>query len=173
MDILIIIQTAADAFLNSYFFAAVKIFFGIYTIVLIVDIILILSFRDIRKELRQGSYGTGLVPSVSKSTMHKQWSAIEDRLKSGNISEYKVAILEADNIVEGILKDIGYNSGADMAQKIEQLGMMQPEDAAMLDEAHKIRNRIVFEQDFHPDLDQTRKILENYKNYLKKFDYFQ
>lgn len=173
MDILTFAQTAFDGFFNSYFFAALKIFFAVYTIVLIIDIVLILSFRDLRGELRQGSYGTSLVPSLSKSEMNKRWGKIDERLHSGNLSEYKVAILEADNIVEGILKDIGYDSGADMAQKIDQLEMMQPDDAAALKEVHQIRNRIVFEQDFHIDLGQAKQSLETYKDFLKKFDYFQ
>lgn len=173
MDIVTFVQTAIDAFSDSYFFAALKIFFGIYSIILIIDIILILSFRDLAGALKQGSYGTEFVPSLSASAMAALWAKIDIRLRSGNISEYKVAILEADRIVEGILKDIGYDSGMDMAQKIEQLRSTQPQDAEMLDEAHKIRNRIVFEQDFHPDLDHTKKILEIYKNFLKKFDYFQ
>lgn len=173
MDILTFAQAAFDGFSHSYFFAALKVFLVIYTVVLIIDIVLILSFRDLRSELRQGSYGTSLVPSVSSSDMNKKWTKIEERLKSGNISEYKVTILEADNIVEGILKDIGYDSGADMGQKIDQLEMMQPDDAAALKEAHQIRNRIVFEQDFHIDLNQTKHVLEIYKDFLKKFDYFQ
>jgi hypothetical protein len=173
MDIITIIQTAFDAFSQSYFFGALKIFFGIYTIVLIIDIVLILSTRNIKTLLRQGSYGSEFVPSLTQSAMKNQWIKIENRLHSGNASEYKVAILEADNIVEGVLKDIGYDSGTDMKQKIEQLRAMQPDDAAILDDVHQIRNRIVFEQDFHPDLDQTKKTLETYKDFLKKFDYFQ
>lgn len=173
MDILTFIQTASDAFLQSYFYAALKIFFGIYSIVLILDIILTLSFHDFGEIVRQGKYGTSLVPTLSKVEMKKQWDKVEQRLGSGNPSEYKVAILEADAIVEGILKDTGYDSGADMAQKIEMLRVTQPDDAAMIDEVHRIRNRIVFEQDFHLDHAQTEKALETYKSYLKKFDYFQ
>lgn len=173
MDGIALIQTITNVFLHSYFFGALKMFFGLYTIVLFLDIILIFSFRDIGKDLRQGSYGSEFVPSISKSAMKTRFEKIEARVKSGNLSEYKVAILEADHIVEGILKDIGYASGTDMAQKIEQLSVTQPEDAAMLKEVHQIRNRIVFEQDFHPDLEQTKKIIEIYKNFLKKFDYFQ
>ncbi|MDD5083467.1 MAG: hypothetical protein PHT88_00830 [Candidatus Moranbacteria bacterium] len=173
MDIVTFAQTVFTGFSDSYFFAAIKIFLAVYTVVLIIDIVLILSFRDLRSELRQGSYGTALVPSVSQSDMNKKWAKLNERLESGNVSEYKVAILEADNVVEGILKDIGYDSGADMAQKIDQLEMMQPDDAAKLKEVHQIRNRIVFEQDFHIDLGQAKQSLEIYKDFLRKFDYFQ
>lgn len=173
MDIVVFIQNAFDTFLQSHFFAALKIFLSIYTVVLIIDIILLLSFRDLGEIVRQGKYGTALVPKMTKPEMNKQWSKIETRLKSGNISEYKVAILEADGIIEGVLKDIGYDSGADMAQKIEMLRVTQPDDAEMIDEVHRMRNRIVFEQDYHPDLKEAESALEKYKSYLKKFDYFQ
>ncbi len=173
MDQLTIIQSAYEAFSQSYFFLAIKIFFGIYSVVLILDLILLFSLHDVSEFRKQRKFGSEYVPSLSKSAMDKQWSKIEERLRSGSLSEYKVAILEADAIVEGILKDVGYNGGANMAQKIEKLGAAQPDDAAMLSEAHQIRNRIIQEQDFHPDLEQTKKTLESYKDFLKKFDYFQ
>lgn len=173
MDILTFIQTTFDAFLQSYFFAALKIFLSIYTAVLIIDIVLLLSFRDLGEIVRQGKYGTPLVPKMSKAEMNKQWTKIEERLRSGNASEYKVAILEADAIIEGVLKDIGYDSGADMAKKIEMLRVTQPSDAEMIDEVHQTRNRIVFDQDFQLDHSQAEKAIETYKTYLKKFDYFQ
>lgn len=172
MDIITLVQANFNDFLQSYFFAALKIFFGIYSIVLILNIVLILSFRNLGNILKQGTYGTEFVPSLSQSVMKKRWTKIEERLRGNNVSEYKVAILEADSLVDGVLTDIGY-VGADMAQKIEQLRVLQPEDAAVLDEAHQIRNRIVFEQDFQIDHTQSEKTLNIYKSYLKKFDYFQ
>ncbi len=171
MDSITIIQNASETFLHSYFFAALKIFLGVYVVVLLIDIILLLSFRNLRNEMRQGKLGSEFVPSVPASVMKKQWSKIESRLQSGSVSEYKVAILEADNIIEKVLADTGH-TGEDMAQKIEQLRMTQPDDAELLDGVHQIRNRIVFEQDFHLDFEQTEKALAVYKEYLKKFDYF-
>ena len=173
MDIVTLAQAVIDAVLQSYTFAALKIFLGIYSTVLVLDLALLFYFTNFDEMRRQRTMGSPFAPSITKSSMKSQWSAIEKRLRSGNVSEYKVAILEADKIIEKILGDIGYNGHSDMKQKIEHLNVMQPEDAAALDEVHKIRNRIVFEQDFQLDLDETKKYLEVYKNYLKKFDYFQ
>lgn len=172
MDLITLIQDGFETFLQSYTFAALKIFFIIYSIILILDIILLLSFRDISGILKQGKYGTALMPSLSQSAMRKKWKTLEDRLASGNPSEYKVAILEADLIVEQILTDIGYDSKTDMGQKIEQLRVTQPEDADTIDRVHQLRNRIVFEENFEVSLDEARDALETYKNYLKKHDYF-
>lgn len=173
MDIVTFAQAVIDAVLQSYTFGALKVFLGIYSVVLVLDLALLFYFTNFDELRRQRTMGSTFVPSITKSSMKSQWSAIEKRLKSGNASEYKVAILEADKIVEKILGDIGYNGNTDMKQKIEHLNVMQPEDAAALDEVHKIRNRIVFEQDFHLDLQETEKYLEIYKTYLKKFDYFE
>lgn len=173
MDIFTLIQTTAETFLDSYFFAALKIFFGIYTIVLFIDIVLALSLRNKTEMIKESNVlFQNIHLSRMRSSLKKQWIKIESRLQSGNISEYKVAILEADNSVGEALMDSGYK-GVDMAQKIEQLRVVQPEDATILDEVHQIRNRIVFEQDFHPDLDQTKQILETYKTLLKKLDYLE
>jgi glycogen synthase len=165
------VQSIFQGFLDSYFFAALQWFMGVYSAVLVINIVILVFFRNPIQLLRQGSYGTTFVPSVSQSAMRKKWSAIETRLNSGNISEYKVAVLEADGIVDGILNDIGY-AGNDMTQKIEQLRAVQPHDAECLDEAHRIRNRIVFEEDFQIDLAETKRILGIFQEYLKKLDYF-
>lgn len=173
MDIVTFAQSVIDTIAQSYTFAALKVFLAIYSVVLILDLGFLFYFINFNELRKQRFSGSPFVPSISKSSMKSQWSVIEKRLASGNTSEYKVAILEADKIIEKILGDIGYNGNSDMKQKIEHLNVMQPEDAAAIDEVHKIRNRIVFEQDFHLNLQETEKYLEMYKKYLKKFDYFQ
>ena len=145
---------------------------SIYTVVLILDIILLLSLQNVGELSRQRKYGTEFVPSTSKTSMKKQWGIIETRLQSGNPSEYKVAILEADKIVEGILADLGYGAKEDMAAKIEQLRVVQADDAELLYGAHEVRNRIIFEQDFHPSLEEAKKTTQIYKDFLKQFEYF-
>jgi hypothetical protein len=173
MDIFTLIQTGFEAFIHSYFFGALKIFLGIYSFVLFIDILLILSLRNKTEMLKEGNVlFQNIHLSILRSSLKKRWLKIESRLQSGNISEYKVAILEADNSVDEALTDSGYK-GTDMTQKIEQLRLVHVEDAIALDEVHQIRNRIVFEQDFHLDLDQTKKILETYRTYLKKLDYLE
>lgn len=174
MDLDILIGATQDfsrAFLDSYFFAALKIFLGIYTIVLIVDIVLLLYMRDVREDLKKTLYGTKYVPLITKAGMTKKWAAIERRLESGNPSEYKVAIIEADSLVNDIVKELGYE-GDDMAKRLDRMALLQPEDAETLRSAHQIRNRIVFEQDFSVDRTQANEVLETFKEFLKKLEYF-
>jgi hypothetical protein len=171
MDIFTIAQTAWSSFAQSYFFLALKIFLGIYTLVLILDIILILSFRDLGAMARQRKFGTPFVPSLSKKAFQKEWSKIEQYLASSSPDEYKMAILSADALVEGVLNDTGY-AGDDMSQQLNLLQKAKPHEAELLTKAHQLRNRIIFEKNFTLDKATTKETLEVYKDYLKKFDFF-
>lgn len=164
------IQSAFQTFLNSHTYAVLKFFLGLYTIVLILDIILLLSRRDLRSDVLKGRFGTSQVPRAERAAAaKKKWSAIEARLKSGNASEYKVALLEADAFMESVLERIGYK-GANMAERLDQIDSAHMEDIDAVKEMHQLRNRIVFEQDFVLELSEAEKALKIYETALKKLD---
>jgi hypothetical protein len=163
-------QRAWEWFSATHFFAALRIFLGIYTAVLLIDIVLLLSMRNLGEDLRKDLFGAADVP-VSRSRLKKQWKAVRDRLKSDNPSEYKVALLEADALVDKVLGNIGYK-GENMAERLAQVTPEQMEDVEALREAHQLRNRVVFEQDFALGREQAEKALGVYEAFLTKMEVF-
>jgi hypothetical protein len=158
------------AFYNSPFVLVVKILAGIYLAVLTINIILLLIFRDIPAHLRVGIKGMDL-PLVTKSKMQKRWESIKDRLKGENVSQYKVAIIEADTLAEEILGGIGY-TGANMGEKLEQVGSAHlDEHLESLKGVHQIRNRIVHETDFEIDRRMAEAVIGVYENFLRYLEY--
>lgn len=111
------------------------------------------------------------MPVVSKRKMRKRWNNILGRLESGNTSQYKVAIIEADALVEEFLKGVGYR-GENMTQKLEQVGQTHlDEHRETLIEVHKLRNRIVHEADFELDQETAKDAIKVYENFLKYLDF--
>jgi hypothetical protein len=76
-----------------------------------------------------------------KEKKNERWELIERYMRSNNPSDWKVAIMEADNILDDIVKKLGY-PGDTLG---ERLKMIEASDFPYLDEvwrAHKTRNRV-------------------------------
>ncbi|EKE18868.1 MAG: hypothetical protein ACD_9C00209G0001 [uncultured bacterium] len=168
----VVFAEALNGFYQSPFLLVAKIFLGIYLAILLADIIMLLLLRDVPQNFRVGLRGMD-VPLVSKSKMQKRWEKVKSRLKSENVSQYKVAIIEADAIAEEILSGIGYK-GANMTEKLEQVAVAHLDDhLEALKGAHEIRNRIVHEADFSIDQRMAVAVIgvyENFLNYLEFLD---
>ena len=151
---------------NSPLIFIIKIFFGIYLVVLIANIIMLLILRDVPTQLRVGLRGMD-VPLVTKGQMQKRWNKVAERLKSNEISQYKVAIIEADAIADEILSSIGYK-GTNMMEKLDQVGTAHLDDhLEALKGAHQFRNRIVHEPELEVDERLAKAIIGVYENFLR------
>lgn len=160
-------------FYHSSFFSAVKFFLGIYSIVLLADIVLVLvaqvKNKDLISDIRTTFMGTAL-PISAKNKLLKRWEEIQRRLELGNISQYKVAVLEADSIANEILGVAGYK-GENLGEKLEAATHGQLSKPDELREAHDIRNRIIHERDFHVDRQLAESTVKIYENLLKELEF--
>ena len=89
----------------------------------------------------------------------KQWAKIEKRLDSGDESEYKLAVIEADDIFGEILKRLGI-SGKTLSERLLNI---TPTIIPNLDDvisAHQTRDSIVHDPNFKLSLNEAQKILE-------------
>jgi hypothetical protein len=94
--------------------------------------------------------------------MKKQWSKITKRIESGSESDYKLAIIDADDFLAEVLDDGGYE-GKDFAESIEKASKML--DPILIDvmKAHEIRNLIVYNPDYKLSTEQAKRILDTYQ----------
>lgn len=168
-NLTLIILSDLKNFYNSPFVFAVKIFIGIYVAVLILDIILLLILRGVGSNIRTGLRGMD-IPVTTPSKMRKRWDKILSRLADENVSQYKVAVIEADALADEILEKIGYD-GANMTERLENI---KPEQLDVLDElkqVHEIRNRIIHEADFQLSKDQAKEVIGVYENFLRYLEF--
>ena len=157
-------------FYHSGTFGFIKFILGIYLLVLIVDIILIIILREPLKDLRTAIKGTEF-PLVRKSKMQRRWEKVVARLKSDNPSQYKAAILEADNIADEILAGIGYK-GKNMSEKMDQVKPAHLDNLSDdLRRTHEIRNRIIREKEFTLSREETEEIIGVYEKFLRNLEF--
>jgi membrane-anchored protein YejM (alkaline phosphatase superfamily) len=95
--------------------------------------------------------------------MSKQWSKIKKRTESGAESDYKLAIIDADDFLEEVLDDRGYD-GKDFEDSIKKAGRLVAEISEDILRAHETRNSIVYNSDFKISVDQAKKILAIYES---------
>ena len=96
---------------------------------------------------------------------------IEDSVESENPGEWRVAILEADIMLEEMLEAMGY-SGDGIGERLKQI---EKSDFNSLDsawEAHKIRNPIAHEgSEFNLTEREATRVVALYKRVFDEFEY--
>lgn len=170
-QVALLIWTSVSRFFEqSILFATLKFFLFVYVGVLFVDIVLLLMLKGLSSDLKTALYGTER-PLTSKNTLIKRFEAIRARLQTGNPSQYKVALLEADAFADEILEGIGYK-GATMTEKLAAVkgGQLQTKD--ILAAAHEVRNRIVHDAKFVLSREEAEQHLEEYRKFFDEVELF-
>jgi len=172
MDILNSIIAVILAIYNSAFFSVVKFLLGIYAVVLLADIVLLLIQRGLSGDVRDTKLGMDVPPEMinKKSKLLKKWDKITANITSDNESLWKVAIIEADNIIDDLIRRMGYKQGENMSERLAAINPGQIDNIEELRRAHDVRNRIIHEENFKLDKKQATEIIGYYENFLKYFE---
>ncbi|MDQ1284242.1 MAG: hypothetical protein QG620_590 [Patescibacteria group bacterium] len=152
-------------------FAVLKFLLGIYSAVLFVNIVMLLFQRGLAGDVRDTLLGMNVPPELTtkKSKLKKRWEKIRAKIESGGESDWKVAIIEADNIIDDLIRRMGYK-GENMAERLDAINPGQVENIEELRRAHQTRNRIIHEDDFKLDKESALDILADYEEFLKEFE---
>lgn len=169
--ILGIIYELLKSFYHSGTFLAIKIFLGLYLALLFTNIVLLLFQRGLSENYRRGTLGMDFPMELvrKKSKTKKRWEKIKKLLKSGSESLYKVAVIEADNLIDEYIRKMGYG-GNTSGERLENILPGQIENIEELKEAHKVRNRIIHEEDFQLTKVQAEEVLAKYEHFLDYHD---
>jgi hypothetical protein len=84
------------------------------------------------------------VEQESVPQIDPRWASIQEHMKSDNPAEWRLAIIEADTILDDITRRMGY-PGDTLGERLKQI---EPSDFFTLQrawEGHKVRNRIAHE----------------------------
>lgn len=101
----------------------------------------------------------------------KTWTKIMARLDTGLESEYKLAVIEADSILDDILKRMQYG-GASLGERLEKITVATIPNIEAVWGAHKTRNNIVHDPDYKLSLDEAKKVLDVYVETFRNLDAF-
>jgi len=160
-----------SGFFHSSVFQVFEMLAGIYVFIVFVDVVLLIIQRGPGKNWRQMRYGIDIPSELvsKKDKMKEQWSKVKKRLESENESEYKVAIIEADAIIDDLIARMGYK-GANLSERLANIPQGQLAELDEMKAAHEIRNRIIHEENFKVDRELAKGVLKKYEHLLRHFD---
>lgn len=156
------------AFIGSGFFVGVKIFFAIYTTILLVDIVLLVYLGDVKEQWRKQRTGSA-VRKPSKKKERQVWAAILARTDGNDTDHFKAAILEADQFAYDRMDFQGYH-GATFIERLSRIpaGTFSSLDAVRV--AHQLSNAIVRKENVHITKEQAINTLKIYERFLRDID---
>lgn len=112
-----------------------------------------------------------LIGSADKvsEVKNEKWEKVMKYLNSGNMSDWRLAIIEADVILEEMLRSRGFpgETVGDMLKSVDKSDFLTLDDAW---EAHKIRNAIAHSgADFKLDMREARRAIALFEKVFKEF----
>jgi len=107
-----------------------------------------------------------LQANMPKKRAQKSWKRAQTHFFAGDENDLKIAIMEADKILEDALRHAGVR-GVNLGDRLKNL---KPEQVPNLDElwqAHKLRNQIAHESGFKLQRDLAERALGIYEKALQ------
>ncbi|OGN09142.1 MAG: hypothetical protein A2998_00975 [Candidatus Staskawiczbacteria bacterium RIFCSPLOWO2_01_FULL_37_25b] len=107
--------------------------------------------------------------SAKGGALNSKWEEIVRHSESTREAEWKLAIIEADTLVDDILKSANY-PGDTMGERLTNIERGQLLSLDGLWEAHKIRNKLAHDVDYFLRYAEARRAITLYEAALKELD---
>ena len=108
-----------------------------------------------------------LPPEPVTSGFNARWEEIEKHINSTREAEWKFAVIEADKLVDEVLKGAGFQ-GDTMGDRLMNIQPGQLTTLQNLWEAHKIRNRLVHDVNYFLRYTEAKRAVGLYEKTLKE-----
>jgi hypothetical protein len=105
---------------------------------------------------------------LNKKVVQERWQEIENTFELGGQSRFKSAILDADKLVDYVLKGLNVR-GETMGERLKNAKskFKNHDDYNNLWFAHKVRNNVAHEVDHELNHSEAKRAFEYYKKALK------
>lgn len=193
VDLIRKLSDAIQAFFNGDFLGFLNNFFGfspekfsalinfIQEIAIFVSAVLLcgvvyyglkiwkMHLEDDAFEHEAPSQAVATIVNAGENKNKARWSKIVEHSESNNSNDWKIAIMEADIMLDDMLDKQGYH-GESIGDKLKQV---EKSDFSSIDEAweaHKVRNQIAHEgSDFILTQRKTREVIGMYEKVFREF----
>ncbi|MEK9130479.1 MAG: hypothetical protein AAB526_03755 [Patescibacteria group bacterium] len=126
-------------------------------IIIATGLLLFFKFVKIIKSFIRGKKLYG----IDKKEIKKKWTEIEKLLNKSSEMSYKLAIIEADKLLDHILK-LMFFPGSTLGERLK-VACYKYEKLRQIWWAHKIRNQIVHETNYNLHYNEAKKALNIFK----------
>jgi len=96
-----------------------------------------------------------------------RWEEIARHIESASEAEWKLAVIEADNLVDSLLKSAGF-VGDTMGERLTNMEKGQLLSLEGLWEAHKIRNKLVHDVNYFLRYGEAKRAVGLYRQTLEE-----
>jgi len=108
---------------------------------------------------------------MEETLKNPRWERIETLVSTENPGDWRVAILEADIMLEELLEAMGYK-GEGIGERLKQIEVSDFNTLDKAWEAHKIRNQIAHEgADFNLTEREARRVIDLFRAVFDEFEY--
>lgn len=132
----------------------------LWTVAIVV--ISVIAVRLLLKTMRRQSAGRFFLLN-DRAAWQQKWNEIEELLNGGT-THWKVAIIDADQLVDRVTKSMQL-PGVDLGERVRFLVRTRTE-LQYIYEARRVRNRLVHEHDYVLDSATARRVIKIYQRLL-------
>lgn len=123
------------------FFLSIKNMLAVFAMIFLAGIFwTTIKIREIHHHEHE-KYGAIHAEEVVAKGLAVQWQVILEHVNSESPAEWKIAILEADNMLDEVLEDAGY-VGETLAEKLKSMSRTKIASYDDVWDAHRVRNEI-------------------------------
>ncbi len=164
---------AYDAIFHKWStFVAFSLLFSLSFIALIIYCC-VRVFQIRQKERHRFAAAQNAVAAHDTPKVQLRWNRILEQVSGDNPKAARLAILEADIMLNELLDVLGYK-GETMADKMRNVDRANFNTIDLAWEAHKVRNRIAHDGDAHTMTErEIRRVIALYERVLREFHYIQ
>jgi len=163
-DILGVFSSLYHAFFESRFFFYIKLVSAFAIFVLLIADILLLSKR-IQADVKVAIYGAN-VPRLKKTEYAKKWESILNHLREGTVSSGKIALVEANKMLDEVLGKVGFK-GANLEEKIGMIKPGQIVGISEVTEAHELYKKIIENPAHEVEMGEIKKAVDDYEKVFR------
>lgn len=144
---------------------------SILTILFIAGIVYtLIRIREIRIEEAERLHPK-VKEEAPKDFRHEKWEVVLDHLNSNNEAEWRLSIIEADNILDELVQRLGY-PGENLGERLKSASAQEMVSLQNAWEAHKFRNQIVHEgSDVHLTYPEAKRIVGLFEVVFREFNF--
>lgn len=103
-----------------------------------------------------------------KEQIRKSWQKIEEKIKQGGESNFKLSLIEADKLFGRVLKELGYNEETWAKSMAKAQDRLSSSTRNGIWSAHKLRNQLVHDENDELHSYQAKANIAKYRRGLKE-----
>lgn len=121
------------------------------------------EYREKRRMEEERKTGLGNIKNP-------RWRTILEHINSNNQNDWKLAIIEADSVLDSLLNDLGFK-GESTGDKLKSVDKEKFKTLNSVWEAHNMRNKIAHEADFELLHNEAKRIIGIYEEAFRTYNY--